>query len=87
MMLALAFILMALARPQKTNEKVEQWTEGIDIMIGLDISQSMQIEDFLPNRLEAAKKVAREFINRQGTGQNRDSCIFRRCILAGTAYH
>src|SRR5690348_2182259 len=37
LMLAIAFILMALARPQKTNEKVEQWTEGIDIMIGLDI--------------------------------------------------
>jgi Ca-activated chloride channel family protein len=43
---ALALILVALARPQKTNEKVEQWTEGIDIMMGLDISQSMQIEDF-----------------------------------------
>ncbi len=57
MMLVLAFTCMALARPQKTNEKVEQWTEGIDIMIALDISQSMQIEDFLPNRLEAAKKV------------------------------
>jgi hypothetical protein len=48
-MLVLAFTCMALARPQKTNEKVEQWTEGIDIMIALDISQSMQIEDFLPN--------------------------------------
>ncbi|MDZ7650591.1 MAG: hypothetical protein U5K54_27525 [Cytophagales bacterium] len=35
-----------MARPQKTNEKVEQWTEGIDIMLAIDISQSMQIEDF-----------------------------------------
>lgn len=60
--LVLVLSLMALARPQKTNEKVEQWTEGIDIMLAVDISQSMQIEDFNPNRLEAAKNVAREFI-------------------------
>ena len=68
LMLAMALIMLALARPQMTNEKVEQWTEGIDIMIGLDISQSMQIEDFLPNRLEAAKTVARDFI----TGRRQD---------------
>jgi len=68
LMLAMALIMLALARPQMTNEKVEQWTEGIDIMIGLDISQSMQIEDFLPNRLEAAKNVARDFI----TGRRQD---------------
>ena len=55
-------ILVALARPQRTNEKVEQWTEGIDIMLAIDISQSMQIEDFQPNRLESAKGVARNFI-------------------------
>lgn len=57
-----SLLLVALARPQKTNEKVEQWSEGIDIMLALDISQSMQIEDFHPNRLEAAKSVARDFI-------------------------
>ena len=57
-----ALLILALARPQKTNEKVEQWTEGIDIMIAMDISQSMQIEDFQPNRLESAKEVARSFI-------------------------
>jgi len=60
--IVIALLLIALARPQRTNEKVEQWTEGIDIMIALDISQSMQIEDFKPNRLEAAKDVARDFI-------------------------
>ena len=60
--LVIILILTALARPQKTNDKVEQWTEGIDIMIAIDISQSMQIEDFTPNRLEAAKDVARDFI-------------------------
>ncbi len=80
MMLVLAFTCMALARPQKTNEKVEQWTEGIDIMIALDISQSMQIEDFLPNRLEAAKNVARDFIN--GRVQDRIGLV----VFSGDAF-
>jgi len=80
LMVALAFILVALARPQKTNEKVEQWTEGIDIMIGLDISQSMQIEDFLPNRLEAAKSVARGFID--GRLQDRIGIV----VFSGDAF-
>ncbi|MEJ1237601.1 VWA domain-containing protein [Chryseolinea sp. T2] len=80
LMMALAFILVALARPQKTNEKVEQWTEGIDIMIGLDISQSMQIEDFLPNRLEAAKSVARDFID--GRLQDRIGIV----VFSGDAF-
>ena len=80
LMLALALILTALARPQKTNEKVEQWTEGIDIMIGLDISQSMQIEDFLPNRLEAAKTVARSFVD--GRIQDRIGIV----VFSGDAF-
>jgi Ca-activated chloride channel family protein len=80
LMLAMAMILLALARPQMTNEKVEQWTEGIDIMIGLDISQSMQIEDFLPNRLEAAKNVAREFIT--GRLQDRIGIV----VFSGDAF-
>lgn len=80
LMLALALILVALARPQKTNEKVEQWTEGIDIMIGLDVSQSMQIEDFLPNRLEAAKTVARNFIG--GRIQDRIGIV----VFSGDAF-
>lgn len=80
LMMAIAFILVALARPQKTNEKVEQWTEGIDIMIGLDISQSMQIEDFLPNRLEAAKSVARNFID--GRLQDRIGIV----VFSGDAF-
>jgi len=80
LMLAMALILMALARPQMTNEKVEQLTEGIDIMLGLDISQSMQIEDFLPNRLEAAKNVAREFIT--GRLQDRIGIV----VFSGDAF-
>ena len=63
MLLAVSLIITALARPQKTNEQVEQWTEGIDIMLAVDISESMKIEDFKPNRLEAAKKVALSFID------------------------
>jgi Ca-activated chloride channel family protein len=77
---ALSLILLALARPQKTNEKVEQWTEGIDIMLGLDISQSMQIEDFKPNRLEAAKDVARGFI--EGRAQDRIGIV----VFSGDAF-
>lgn len=78
--LMMAFIIIALARPQKTNEKVEQWTEGIDIMLVIDISQSMQIEDFKPNRLESAKKVAEEFID--GRFQDRIGMV----IFSGDAY-
>ncbi|MDX2196493.1 MAG: VWA domain-containing protein [Cytophagales bacterium] len=73
-------IIIALARPQKTNENVEQWTEGIDIMLVLDISESMQMEDFTPNRLEAAKKVARNFI--KGRFQDRIGVV----IFSGDAY-
>jgi Ca-activated chloride channel family protein len=78
--LVAALILIALARPQKTNEKVEQWTEGIDIMLAIDISQSMQIEDFAPNRLEAAKNVARDFI--KGRLQDRIGLV----VFSGDAF-
>ena len=78
--LILALLIVALARPQKTNEKVEQWTEGIDIMLVIDISESMQIEDFKPNRLEAAKKVAGDFI--RGRFQDRIGIV----IFSGDAY-
>jgi Ca-activated chloride channel family protein len=80
LMLSLMLIMVALARPQKTNEKVEQWTEGIDIMIGLDISRSMEFEDFQPNRLEAAKKVALDFIN--GRVQDRIGLV----VFSGEAF-
>lgn len=62
-MLALLMMVIALARPQRTNERVEQYTEGIDIMLVMDISESMDLQDFTPNRLEAAKETAIEFIN------------------------
>lgn len=80
LMIVLMLMLTGLARPQKTNEKVEQWTEGIDIMIALDISQSMLIEDFTPNRLEAAKQVALDFI--QGRIQDRIGIV----VFSGDAF-
>jgi Ca-activated chloride channel homolog len=80
MALVLVLLIVALARPQRTNEKVEQWTEGIDIMIALDISQSMLIEDFKPNRLQAAKDVARDFIN--GRKQDRIGLV----VFSGDAF-
>ena len=76
----LALIIISIARPQKTNEKVEQWTEGIDIMLVIDISESMQIEDFKPNRLEAAKETALKFI--EGRFQDRIGIV----IFSGDAY-
>jgi len=78
--LTLTLLLVALARPQRTNEKVEQWTEGIDIMIAMDVSQSMEIEDFSPNRLAAAKKMATQFI--KGRLQDRIGLV----IFSGDAY-
>lgn len=80
LMFSLALIVVALARPQRSNEKVEQWAEGIDIMIGLDISHSMEGEDFIPNRLEAAKDVARKFIN--GRVQDRIGLV----VFSGDAF-
>ena len=41
--LSLALIVVSLARPQTTNEQTEQWSEGIDIVLNIDISESMQI--------------------------------------------
>src|SRR5690606_12478124 len=61
--LTLLMIIIALARPQRSNEKVEQYTEGIDIMLVMDISESMDLQDFQPNMLEAAKETAIQFIN------------------------
>lgn len=62
-MVALALLIIVLARPQSTNSWQNSETEGIDIMLALDISTSMLAEDLKPNRLEAAKEVATQFIN------------------------
>lgn len=59
----IGLLTVALARPQSSNSWQDVTTEGIDIVIALDISSSMLARDFQPNRLEAAKNVATEFIS------------------------
>jgi Ca-activated chloride channel family protein len=61
--MAIAVLIVGLARPQSFSSGQNVTTEGIDIVIALDISGSMISEDFKPNRVEAAKSVAEEFIN------------------------
>jgi Ca-activated chloride channel family protein len=60
--LTIGTIIVALARPQSSSSWQDVKTEGIDIVIAFDISSSMLARDFEPNRLEAAKEVAIEFI-------------------------
>lgn len=59
----IAFLIIVLARPQKTDMFQDVSTEGIDIILTLDISGSMLARDFKPDRLEASKNVATEFIS------------------------
>ena len=61
-MMAIAFLIIVLARPQIHDQWEEVTTEGIDIILSLDISSSMLAEDFKPNRMDAAKNIAEEFI-------------------------
>ena len=64
--LALVLFVVALARPQLPNTKFKKNVEGIDIVICLDISDSMLIEDMKPiNRLEAAKETIKKFVERR----------------------
>lgn len=62
-MLALAAVICVMARPQSYDSVRNEETEGIDIVMAMDISGSMLAEDFKPNRLEAAKDVATQFIS------------------------
>jgi Ca-activated chloride channel homolog len=66
-MLCLSSIIIALARPQTGSEQQQTTGEGIDIVFCLDISGSMLAQDFTPSRMEAAKQVASEFIDRRPT--------------------
>ncbi|MDR1517889.1 MAG: VWA domain-containing protein [Dysgonamonadaceae bacterium] len=60
--IAIALIILVLARPQAVNSWEESETQGIDIALALDVSGTMLAQDLQPDRLEAAKKVASEFI-------------------------
>lgn len=62
-MIAIAVLIIIIARPQDSQHTVETKTSGTDIVISLDISSSMLAGDFDPNRLEAAKRVASGFIS------------------------
>ena len=66
--LALVFVIMALARPREGNTKIRKNVEGIDIIICMDISDSMLIEDMKPlNRLESAKQTLKKFVSRRNS--------------------
>ncbi len=65
--LCFSSIIVALARPQTQNKDQHAEGEGIDIILCIDVSGSMTAQDFLPNRLEAAKNVAIDFVNRRLT--------------------
>ena len=67
-LVALICLIVAMARPQSKLSRQEMKVEGIDIVLAMDVSGSMLAEDFKPNRLEAAKKVAEDFIK----GRNSD---------------
>lgn len=78
--LALAAVIIALARPQTGYSTRNVTTEGIDIMLALDISSSMYAIDFKPNRITSAKEAAIEFID------NRPSDRIGLVVFAGEAF-
>jgi Ca-activated chloride channel homolog len=79
-LLALASIIMALARPQSHNDEKNVEGEGIDIVLCIDVSGSMLAQDFHPNRLEAAKRVAADFV------RNRPADRIGLVIFAGESF-
>lgn len=80
-LLALGLVIIALARPQSGSKEEEVITEGIDIMLVVDVSSSMLAEDFKPqNRLGAARTVAQEFI------EGRTNDPMGLVIFAGEAF-
>lgn len=79
-MLVLAAAIVALARPQTGVTSETILTEGIDIILAMDVSSSMLAEDLEPNRLEAAKAVAAQFV--QGRRNDRIGLV----AFAGEAY-
>ncbi|MDZ7877587.1 MAG: VWA domain-containing protein [Saprospiraceae bacterium] len=63
--LCFVFLTVALARPQRILSEQDVQTDGIDIMIALDLSSSMLAQDFDPDRLSAAKRVAAQFVEKR----------------------
>lgn len=60
--MAIAFIIVAMARPQDAEHETKTNSEGIDIVLAIDVSGSMLARDFKPDRITAAKEVASQFI-------------------------
>jgi Ca-activated chloride channel homolog len=79
-LLALSCLILALARPQVHNDQKKAEGEGIDIVLCIDVSGSMLAQDFEPNRLEAAKEVAAEFVAARPTDR------FGVVIFAGESF-
>lgn len=75
-----AFLLIALARPQIVREQRDEQSEGIDIMLAIDVSESMREADLPPTRLAAARRVAQRFIN--GRRNDRIGLV----VFAGEAF-
>lgn len=63
--ISMGLLILAMARPQKILKEEEVKTEGIDIVLALDLSSSMKAADFQPNRLEASKEMAARFVDRR----------------------
>lgn len=84
-LLAIAFIILALMRPQKGLENTKVHTEGIDIVLALDVSGSMRAEDFILggkryNRLHVVKEVVKDFIKKRKNDR------IGLVVFAGSAY-
>ncbi len=78
--IAISLVIIALARPQSTNRWEQVTTEGIDIVMAIDISGSMQAMDFKPDRLAAAREVGMEFI------ASRPNDRFGLVVFAGESF-
>jgi Ca-activated chloride channel family protein len=78
--LAIGLLIVALARPQTTSSRQDVTIEGIDIVMALDVSGSMLAMDLKPDRLEAAKEVAKEFIS------GRENDRFGLVIFSGETF-
>ena len=78
--LGTSFLLVSLSRPQLVREQRDEQSEGIDIMLAIDVSESMNETDLPPNRLAAARRVAQAFIN--GRKNDRIGLV----VFAGEAF-
>ena len=79
-MLGLCALIFAIARPQSSLKEEKITTEGIDIVMAMDVSSSMLAQDFSPNRMEASKKLGLDFI------ENREDDRIGLVVFAGESF-